>query len=295
MLPDELKKKTRWICWRYAVKDDKKTKIPMIPGENMTAQTNNPYTWEDYWTASNAQGYDGIGFVFNDDGIVGIDIDHCRDPKTGKLEDRVQKLLNKIETYVEESPSGKGIHIIGTYKGKDHTAHKTDKIEIYFTRRFFTITGKCIQGSGKLASVDKIIDDFRNKQKEKKESAEKIRREKELTENKKKSTSFEGHEDESDEDLLSFIFSWKGGENIKKLYEGEDLYFRDEEGHQVPDRNRGDFRLVYVLNLANNNNLQQTERIFRQSGRMRPKWDEVHFATGETYGERILKTAVKKN
>lgn len=291
MLPEELLKKTRWICWRYKLKDGKKTKIPMIPGEEMTAQTNNPFTWEDYWTASKASGYDGIGFVFNDDGIVGIDIDHCRDPATGKLEERVQKLLNKVETYVEESPSGKGIHIIGTYSGKDHTPHKSDKIEIYFTRRFFTITGKCIQGSGKLAPVDKIIDDYRKEVNEKKEKALKVQKEN----TKEDAKPFDGLTEESDEDLLAFIFSWKGGEDIKRLYNGEELYFRDEEGRQVPDRNRGDFRLVYILNYANKNNYAQTERIFRQSKRMRPKWDEIHYATGETYGERIIKTAIRKD
>jgi hypothetical protein len=34
------------------------------------------------------------------------------------------------------------------------------------------------------------------------------------------------------------------------------------------------------------------DRLFRQSGLMREKWDEVHFADGATYGERTIERAI---
>jgi primase-polymerase (primpol)-like protein len=38
----------------------------------------------------------------------------------------------------------------------------------------------------------------------------------------------------------------------------------------------------------------QMDRLFRQSGLMRDKWDEVHFADGSTYGEKTLERAVTR-
>jgi primase-polymerase (primpol)-like protein len=35
----------------------------------------------------------------------------------------------------------------------------------------------------------------------------------------------------------------------------------------------------------------RVDRLFRQSGLLREKWDEVHFADGATYGERTVERA----
>jgi len=37
---------------------------------------------------------------------------------------------------------------------------------------------------------------------------------------------------------------------------------------------------------------QQIDRLFRQSGLLRDKWDEVHYADGSTYGEKTIERAV---
>jgi len=34
------------------------------------------------------------------------------------------------------------------------------------------------------------------------------------------------------------------------------------------------------------------DRLFRQSGLLREKWDEVHFADGSTYGEKTIERAI---
>jgi primase-polymerase (primpol)-like protein len=36
------------------------------------------------------------------------------------------------------------------------------------------------------------------------------------------------------------------------------------------------------------------DRLFRQSGLMRAKWDEVHFADGATYGEQTIERALEE-
>jgi len=36
----------------------------------------------------------------------------------------------------------------------------------------------------------------------------------------------------------------------------------------------------------------QMEHLFRQSGLLREKWDEVHYADGSTYGEKTIERAI---
>ncbi len=38
---------------------------------------------------------------------------------------------------------------------------------------------------------------------------------------------------------------------------------------------------------------QRVDRLFRQSGLMRDKWDEVHYADGRTYGEVTVQRALR--
>ena len=38
----------------------------------------------------------------------------------------------------------------------------------------------------------------------------------------------------------------------------------------------------------------QVDRLFRHSGLFREKWDEVHFASGATYGEATVDRALKR-
>jgi primase-polymerase (primpol)-like protein len=39
---------------------------------------------------------------------------------------------------------------------------------------------------------------------------------------------------------------------------------------------------------------QQMDSLFRDSGLMREKWDEVHYADGSTYGEKTIERAVAR-
>ena len=85
-----------------------------------------------------------------------------------------------------------------------------------------------------------------------------------------------------DKELLEKIFHWRNGDLLKAIYEGENPKF---DG----DRSANDFFFIKAVNFANGNNLAQTDRIFRGSGRMRAKWDEKHYSNGDTYGQRLLK------
>jgi primase-polymerase (primpol)-like protein len=57
----------------------------------------------------------GLGFVFSaDDPLFFLDLDHCRDPDTGEIAPWALDYLEGFYgTYIEVSPSGTGIKVIG--------------------------------------------------------------------------------------------------------------------------------------------------------------------------------------
>ena len=113
MTLDELKETKIWFPWRYVLgKNGKMTKIPMSAKGGVTGSSDNYRdTWEDYEAALEAKekyNASGIGFVVPDN-MYFLDIDGR------SLDDSfVQLLLERHDTYAEISPSGNGIHILGT-------------------------------------------------------------------------------------------------------------------------------------------------------------------------------------
>ncbi len=60
---------------------------------------------------------DGIGFVFStNDPYVGVDLDNCRNPKTGEIAPRALRIVQLLNSFTEISPSGCGLHVF--VKGK---------------------------------------------------------------------------------------------------------------------------------------------------------------------------------
>jgi primase-polymerase (primpol)-like protein len=53
-----------------------------------------------------------------------------------------------------------------------------------------------------------------------------------------------------------------------------------------------DMALCCLLAFWSGGDQRQMDRLFRQSGLLREKWDEVHFADGSTYGEKTIERAI---
>jgi hypothetical protein len=148
-IPDELTRRQQWVCWDY--RDGRK--MPLNARTGLPAKSNDPSTWTDFTSASEAAdrlNLTGIGYVFTaDDGLVGIDLDECLDD-AGQLADWAAEILDRFDSYSEVSPSGRGLKIwcmgaIG--KGRKRIVEKRDGakasgIEVYSTGRYFTVTGE---------------------------------------------------------------------------------------------------------------------------------------------------------
>jgi putative DNA primase/helicase len=149
-VPIELRSKQQWVCWRYEERDGKPTKVPYTPA-GPHAKTNDPSTWSSFETVVRAANkFDGIGYVFNGD-YFGVDLDSAYDD-SNQLKPWAADIVNSCKTYTEISPRGKGLHLLSSgalpedCTGRNRKYHD-GKVEIYSRGRFFTVTGKAINDS----------------------------------------------------------------------------------------------------------------------------------------------------
>lgn len=146
-IPVVMKEKALWCTWKL---DEDRGKIPYNPKTGECAKSNDPSTFADFdraVTAFQSGEYAGMGIgIFN--GFSAIDIDHCIDD--GQLSDMAKDIIERMDSYTEISPSGKGIRIIFTVDdftyNKDlyYIHNKRAGLEIYVsgaTNKFVTITG----------------------------------------------------------------------------------------------------------------------------------------------------------
>ena len=139
-IPPELRILKQWV----GVGVD--SKAPMRVDTLYAASSTNPLTWCSFAEAQRAVERGEItlpGFVFNDNGIVGIDIDDGYD-EDGFLTPLAADIIGKCKSYTEKSKSGRGVHILVKgdipFKGKNNR----NGVEIYKTARYFIVTGEVL-------------------------------------------------------------------------------------------------------------------------------------------------------
>src|SRR5215211_3930801 len=149
-IPETLKRRHQWVCWRLEEREGMTTKVPFVPGTERRASSTDLMTWRTFSEALEAYErseppYDGIGFMFcSADPLAGIDLDKCRDPESGAIAPWAQKIISDAsEGYVEVSPSGTGVHIIVEGRVRDGGIRR-GPVEMYSRDRFFTITGEVL-------------------------------------------------------------------------------------------------------------------------------------------------------
>ena len=143
-IPKELKVRPQWVVWKAV--GEKPDKVPYSAKAGCKASTTDLMTWSTFEETLQAYEHDeyaGLGFVFDSaDPYTGIDLDRCVDPATGKIAGWAMEIVRYFESYTELSATGTGIHII--VKGEVPNRRK-DGIEIYSSKRFFTVTGDVLE------------------------------------------------------------------------------------------------------------------------------------------------------
>ena len=144
-IPHELRIRDRWI--RH------KDKRPIAIG-GWGCSVTDPSHWGNFDNALHSEHGDGVGFVLNGDGIICLDLDDC--VVNGVPSIAALRFIGKLpETYIEFSPSGRGLHIWGfgfMDRGRRFTADGL-KIEAYPDGRYLTVTGDVYRAAS-LAILD---------------------------------------------------------------------------------------------------------------------------------------------
>lgn len=136
-IPNELKNLDQWVC----IHAD--SKVPMKAYEYKAASSVDPDTWSPFAMAVDAVAkgyYDNIGFVFADNGFVGIDIDDGYD-EDGFLSELATDILGMCGSYTEKSRSGRGFHILLRGSLPFNGKNNLNGVEIYKASRYFIMTG----------------------------------------------------------------------------------------------------------------------------------------------------------
>ncbi|MGC8585799.1 MAG: hypothetical protein ACP5L4_06800, partial [Thermoplasmata archaeon] len=142
-IPQELKKYKRFVLFD-------RNKAPKTI-YNTNAKANDQNTWntiDECYKAwlNNPNKFLGIGFELGEleenKVLAGIDIDHIIDDNGNIIDPSFEILIEKIDSYTEISPSGKGIHIL-FYLNKimDSIKNNIEHFEFYSQGRYFTLTG----------------------------------------------------------------------------------------------------------------------------------------------------------
>lgn len=284
-IPAELRRLPQWVCWRYEERKGQRTKAPIDAKSNgklLHAKSNDPATWADFDTAAVAAqrlNLEGIGLALSEsDGLTGLDLDHIWNPDTRELDPLAAEVLRRFAgTYAEISPSGTGVRIwcYGKPLRSGKCVGKVKWLEVYShpSSRYLTVTG------------DARFPGVANPVTEQQDALDWLH-----TRFMSTGEALGGApgvpipvDSLNDTALLERARAARNGADFERLWAG------DLSG-QSGDPSAADLALCSALAFWTGCDPVRIDRLFRQSGLMRPKWDERR---GEkTYGQRTIDRAI---
>jgi len=289
-IPETLLERDQWVCWREEERDGKPTKIPVTPGAGGFASATESETWASFETAidyTETEHADGIGFVFTDDDpIVGVDLDDCRDPETGDVDDAALDIIERLDSYTEVSPSGTGYHVLITGTLPDGR-NRRGNIELYDTARFFTVTGDHVDRTPtRVARRQDALTAIHREyvQEAECDTAPESEQRGDADDRSPTTGAADVDVDLEDEDLLEKARNASNGEKFERLWNGNTVGYDSQS--------EADMALCCLLAFWTGGDQTQMDQLFRQSGLIREKWDDVHYADGSTYGEKTIERAI---
>ena len=279
---------SRWCVWRMTA-EGKKT--PINPRTGGGAMANEPSTWADFDTAYESRFIakkiecDGFGF-FLGGGYAGIDIDDCIDD-SGNISDMAAKIIEKMNSYTEKSPRGHGIHILCrvsegfTLDGKQGARNDKIGLEMYLGGRYLTVTGHKLGAEKPIEfRENELLEVYREYFVIPRENGAK----KQPVNVSQGRNDLRVAGDKSDNELWDFMFTCENGAKIHRLYSGDTSDYANDES-------RADLGLCSLLAYYTGHDAGRIDRMFRQSGLMRAKWDEMRGT--QTYGAMTIARAIQ--
>jgi len=277
-VPTELRELSQWICWRFAERDGRETKLPVSPETGLRVDVTDAAKWVSFERAVDRAGVrndiDGIGFAFRDGGgLVGIDLDDCL--TDGQLSEFARGVVQRFPgTYAEVSPSGRGLKL--WVRGEvpvapNETGRKIPKrgFEVYCRGRYFTVTGRrwVDESSGRHADSEPAVVNFGEAVAEwfremfpEKSAAVAV-------ETRKVQPAFLPHDVN---EIVQRASQAKNGEKFRQLFSGDLSGYSD-------DHSSADQALCNMLAFWCGCDAGLMDLVFRASGLMREKWERADY------------------
>jgi hypothetical protein len=286
-IPLVLREKPQWVVWRYTWKPDKKRKDgsgkkgdwdkpPFSAHTGRRASSTNPETWATFevaWKAYKSGDWSGIGFVaMPEDKLVGIDLDHCYNRKTRKAKKWASRIVKEVNSYTEITPSGTGFRIIAIGHKPDRERAKKGPIEIYdgLTKegkaggRYLTITGRRVKGRpAELCERQSEAEVVYNRE---------LKPPKQEPKPKQEPGANGKPNGLTDEEIINKASGGKNGDRFKSLWSGST--------NEYPSQSEADLALCGTLAFYCGPDPARIDRLFRQSGLMREKWERDDYRNG---------------
>ena len=278
-IPRDLKRRCQWLAWRLKRVRDRRgewrwAKVPFDPKSSRKASTTAPCTWATHVKAVRyyeEHCTDGIGFVFTaGDPYTGIDLDDCRDQRTGRLKPWARKIVKQLDSYTEVSPSGTGVKIIIRAKIPGDR-HRTGRIEMYDSARFFTVTGRRVRGTPD--SINRRQRQLNRLYKETFPKDEKDFAQVPVLAKLPPSAKL------ADDELIARAMRAKNARKFAHLWRGDTTSYRSPS--------EADLALCSILAFYTGPDPERIDRLFRQSGLYRDKWER------KDYRERTIWSAIR--
>jgi primase-polymerase (primpol)-like protein len=250
-IPDVLKQQPRWMTWHYlwSQREGRAGRWVKLP----SARTNDASTWLTFDAALDRH-TDGIGFCLGD-GWAGLDLDHLT---SGPIVDR-------IPCYRERSPGGHGIKAIGRSHrigGEINFGANPPAFTTWHGPRFFAITG---HGSGDpTIDLTELLDEwFPARTFTTRAALPSYIRVGDVR-------GTEAIERLTDEQVVDRILATPQADKFSRLVRGDIAEYGG-------DRSRADQALCTILAYWCQGDLEQVDRMFRQSALMRDKWNAASY------------------
>jgi primase-polymerase (primpol)-like protein len=284
-IPAELRGLSRWLGWVYSLRDGRWTKPPVCVRTGGAGSSTDPSTWVSWAEALAAYqhgGLDGLGFALAADerdplDLIGLDLDKVRDPDTGVIEPGAQGAVLALGTYAEVSPSRRGLRALWWGALPAGCRCRRGHVEVYQQGRYLTTTGHPLPGAP--ATIARPDPD----------AVAGVLRGLGLLEVRGRRDAVppppgRPPRDLPDEQLLARALRSRSGPRLGALWGGD--------WSAYPSPSEGDLALCLHLAWWTGGDAARVDRLYRQSGLYRAKWDQRHAGDGRTYGRLTVERAL---
>lgn len=269
-IPADVKSLSRWTCWRSEPDPDggKPKKVPVNARTGRNAKISDPTTWNTFAACSDRLDADPvlsglmIAFVADDD-LMGVDLDDCVGAD-GTISPEADEIIKELDSYAEFSPSGQGVKILCRGHKPEGAKSKCtgqpgmSAIEVYDSKRFFTLTGRRVSGTPpEIAERQIEIDDLCARLWPPKPNAPK----------RGPATCTAA----SDEEILTHARVAKNGAAFAALFDHGDT------SKYGGDESAADEALCCHLAFWTGRDPDRIDQLFRSSALMREKWDRADY------------------